>query len=274
MSNYDPFRLYDYKQKKSHKGQVIRKKFVGHPLPTVLTPEQLKEAKDILEGIGYTVTKNPILPPPPAPPPETQYRSFIYCDKLTNYLLNAGDHIMHLSDVWNDKILDFQDLFVPSDRVNSFTFEINVIGYYFGGPLNTSGTGNGTVNLNLYNAVDYKYFEIKVPYSTYTRTGGVSYFPPNSNSVALIGAFNAANDTYDISLNGEMVREYTSPFLYHYFDNTVETYNAIVTSDFTDYNPILMQIGLGVPSAISGSTVTFSSIYITYQITMTINANI
>ena len=88
MSNYDPFRLYDYKQRKSHKGQVLRKKIVGHPLPTVLTPEQLKEAKEILEGIGYTVTKNPIIP---GPTDETHYRSFIYCDQFNDYVFNDSE---------------------------------------------------------------------------------------------------------------------------------------------------------------------------------------
>lgn len=57
MSYFDPYYLYSHPQKKSHKGQVIRKK------PTDVTyginDQDLKRAITVLTNYGYSISKNP-----------------------------------------------------------------------------------------------------------------------------------------------------------------------------------------------------------------------
>ena len=61
MSYFDPHRLYYHSNRKTHKGQIIQKRFVDHD--SAFTKEDLDRSFRVLKAYGYYVSRNPPIDP-------------------------------------------------------------------------------------------------------------------------------------------------------------------------------------------------------------------
>ena len=61
MSYFDPHRLYYHSNRKTHKGQIIQKRFVDHD--SAFTKEDLDRSFRVLKAYGYYFSRNPPVNP-------------------------------------------------------------------------------------------------------------------------------------------------------------------------------------------------------------------
>lgn len=132
MSYYDPFRLYYRSQAKSHKGQVLRKKYYPYQGLT-LSDDDIKRVIDTLTHLNYTIIPpGQSLPPPPLPPPEP-----IYHGQDLVYILSTGEfaftpdirgYSVHFSTLWDAVYNSFSaQLQADPSQITDFVFSVDLI---------------------------------------------------------------------------------------------------------------------------------------------------
>ena len=142
MSFFDPQELYIHPQKKSHKGQVIRKKAVT-PIYAIMDSD-VKQAIKILTSDGYYVSPTP--PDPPRPMDPFFRRSGYVSLNLTPTTPYPQQYSMSLSDVASTVYANMGTL--PEDITHFyFQFELEsfVLNYYSTGTAQVVYFGNDKI---------------------------------------------------------------------------------------------------------------------------------
>ena len=128
MSVYDPFQLYVHHQKKSHAGQVIRKR------PTTrqnyaISEEMIKDAKDILIKAGirsFNSTNNQRL---------FQYKTYPNL-QVTNFDIPIGSttELFKFSNFWDLIKQDYASIYnnISPLQVQNINFELQLNSVFFG----------------------------------------------------------------------------------------------------------------------------------------------
>ena len=149
MSNYDPFQLYTNKQKKTHQGQVIRKKIPNY-IGYCFTNEELDRAIEGLKARGYHIYE-------PGVNPERQFlkhleHTYIYpnIDLGNLQYANQTQYTYNFSDIWPLVINDYSDILsIDNLRVQQCHFFVSLISYSFGGMIAFTGN-SGIVSFSIY----------------------------------------------------------------------------------------------------------------------------
>ena len=229
MSVYDPFRLYAHHQKKSHDGQVIRKKLIP-PQNYAISEEMLKQAQEILIKAGIRGF-NSSLP----------QRLFIFKNypniEHTNLSIVSGDSNLSLqfSGFWDVIKNDFASIYNNVDplSVKNIEFTIQLNSFIFGPQVQTIGS---TANLTFHFTFDGFSKEWTIPcLSGRMCVGCISY--TTQQCFVEIQAPHNASDTTILSTKDT---ETTHPYLSSVTNNSPAILTALKNSDYTVFNPQLL----------------------------------
>ena len=145
MSYYDPFRLYYRSQAKSHKGQILRKKYYPYQGLT-LSDDDIKRVLETLENLNYRIfAPGEPLPIPPTPL-STHFQDvvFPFYTQSISFPASGYTSIVKFALLW-DHVYDFFSslLNIDPQSVSNFSFTINVISINIYGQFTFENETNG-----------------------------------------------------------------------------------------------------------------------------------
>ena len=236
MSIYDPFRLYVHHQKKSHDGQVIRKKLVSRP-NYAISEEMIKQAQEILTRAGIRGFNS-----------SYHGKAFIFKTypniQLLNFAIPNGTttSVLQFSTFWDSVKSDFSSIYnnIPSSSVINISFRIILNSVAFG-PNCTSSPSSPDNPINVTGQFQFDGFNsigsqggffIKLA----TGKFGVDFISYSTNQ------FYVSNNSFgsDTDSTNLMSRTNSSqPYLTFVETTSPEILDIIKNSDFEASNPTL-----------------------------------
>lgn len=232
MSVYDPFQLYTHHQKKSHDGQIIRKKLTPPP-NYAISEEMVKQAQEILikagiRGFNSLANKRLFI--------FKQY-PYIFQDNLD--IGNAETTVtFSFSSFWDAIKADFAPIYntVLPISVKQISFEVYLNSVIFG-PYSTS---NGSYNVQYGFAFDGYSTPSSSTYSSYLSS---SHFYISLSSINT-SQFLIEIDGQGQSDSGGFVNKNTEtshPYLTYVLNQSPAILTVLKNSDYTVFNPDLIQ---------------------------------
>lgn len=237
MSYYDPFQLYHRSQAKSHKGQVLRKKYYPYQGLT-LSDDDIKRVIETLKNLNYRIfAPGEPFPSPPSPPPPlpvTRFQNLVQPVYTETISFNSPETSSTLlfSMVWER----FYDVFasilaVDPSSVSNFSFVLSLI------------------SINLYGQFQFE---------SDTGTSGFSiYFSDPNSSLSLPNldsSFVQDSDDNLLSLQSIDLTSYLESFIIHQTNPTPQKPDSRSYIDFkaeNQDNPYLWMITNTDPNLIS-----------------------
>lgn len=247
MSSFDPFGIYHRETKKSHKGQIIRKKF--SELPTVYTNEQLDNVISVLIGRGFRV-----FPPgvdPAAGIIQKLSHTFIYPNiDLGQYIYNQDSTVeFRFSDLWPNIKNDFGDILsIPNLRVKNLNFYTALVSFDFGTvqDIDMSTNAMAYMDINLSDVLQQQYnlrFYVRQNYLNAYGPNEYSYWcsSVNPNEVHVCqSAPSVQENSYEVK-PAPYSPALSVPYLNYTERNQIATLTALRNDDFTVLNPLYLQ---------------------------------
>lgn len=230
MSIYDPFRLYTHHQKKSHDGQVIRKKLIP-PQNYAISEEMLKQAQEILIKAGIRGFNSSI-----------NQRLFIYQNypniEHTNLSINSGqsDLALTFSGFWDVIKSDFSSIYDSVDplSVKNIEFKINLNSFIMGPQIQTIGS-SAVINFTFtFDGVSRSINN--VPFGSGRMTIGCFSYTTQKYYFDL----QTPNSSSDSSVLSDKDTETSHPFLSSITNNSPAILTALKNSDYDVFNPLLL----------------------------------
>lgn len=234
MSVYDPFRLYTHHQKKSHDGQVIRKKLIP-PQNYAISEEMLKQAQEILikagiRGFNSSSTKRLF-----------QFKQYTDIEEI-NFQIPPGQSSSNFqfSNFWDAIKGDFAPIYntVSPLSVINISFIINLNSVTFGPTIQSSDSQQSTV---------WTRFEFQgylTPSGTYGPTLGRGRLNLSCTSYSQTNWLRES-DVPQGSDGGGFVQKQT-PTSHNFLTSITNNSPAILTvlknSDYTVFNPNLFGV--------------------------------
>lgn len=248
MSNYDPFHIYDRQIRKSHKGQVIRKKLVS-PVGRIYSNKELDDVIPVLGRHGYHVIPKSISIF------YNQYdsRDFTWTKELGQLQINDLNPVhIQFSQVWNDN--NIKNFYKPVFDIDPLTvialnFEIYIQAVQIYGTIQLN---NPQIN------GDNPGFNIpgtNVLFDPATTGGNVILASISTESNFSVFSYSSTNVMCQSSFertDGRTVRDITLPSkqnidssaaIFHYSYHQPAILTALKNSDYTVLNPDLIDIG-------------------------------
>lgn len=238
MSIYDPFRLYTHHQKKSHDGQVIRKKLIP-PQNYAISEEMLKQAQEILIKAGIRGFNS-----------STPQRLFIYKNypniEHTNLQIPSGQSSFELtfSGFWDIIKNDFASIYNTVDplSVKNIQFIIRLNSFIMGPRIETIGS---TASIKFRLTFD----GVSVEYERNFLTGWMCIGCFSYTTQKYFLEINTPSSATDNSLLANKDTETAEPYLSSVTNNSPAILTALKNSDYAVFNPQLFLVSFNNSSA-------------------------
>lgn len=239
MSLYDPFRLYTHHQKKSHDGQVIRKKLIP-PQNYAISEEMLKQAQEILIKAGIRGFNSSI--------PQRLFNFKNYPNiEHTNLSIPSGESTIQLlfSGFWDVIKQDFASIYNTVDplSVKNIEFSIQLSSCILGPQIQTIGSSANLRILFTFDGVSAK--GTNAPFSSGQMCVGCFSYTAQQYLYILQAPNSSSDASYFVNKNTET----THPYLASVTNNSPAILTALKNSDYAVFNPQLLLISFNNSSA-------------------------
>lgn len=226
MSVYDPFRLYTHHQKKSHDGQVIRKKLIP-PQNYAISEEMINQAKNILIKAGIRGFNSSI------PQRLVLFKNYPNIENV-NLSIAPGESNLALlfSGFWDVIKGDFASIYNNVDplSVKNIAFTIQLNSFIIGPRIETIGSSaNITFGLT--------FDGVSVEYTRTFLTGWMCIGCFSYTTQKFFLEINTPNSSSDNSILQNKNTETAEPYLTSVTNHSPAILTAIKNSDYNVFNP-------------------------------------
>lgn len=239
MSVYDPFRLYTHYQKKSHDGQVIRKKLIP-PQNYAISEEMLKQAQEILIKAGIRGFNSSV-----------SHRLFKFQTypnlEHTNLSIPSGQSTLQLqfSLIWDAVKNDFASIYNDVDplSVRDIEFQVQLNSFILGPQIQTIGPSS-VINFQFdFDGVSRQINN--VPFSS--GRGTIGFFSYTTQQYYF--DLQTPNSSSDSSVLSNKDTETTHPYLSSVINRSPAILTALKNSDYAVFNPQFLLISVNNTSS-------------------------